>query len=172
MSTTRESGPQFHVGDWVSFLYGAGRVVAQVVEDRGPLGVNRRRLYRIRLDQDAAEPVTFEMPEEEMQPTPVPSKEQVLRYLRGGGLVQMLRSNLSGGPNPPRIWLTFTPLGDVTHTFLADRGLLGGGRVPFSALYGDKVFAPKECEVLEFVLSFGVSRAEAKELLHEVGTAP
>ncbi len=64
MSKSRKQGPQFHVGDWVSLLYGTRRVFAQVIEDRGPLGVNGRRLYRIRLDQDQDEAGTFEVREE------------------------------------------------------------------------------------------------------------
>jgi len=59
--------PRFRIGDWVSFLYGPRKVLAKVVEDRGPLGVHRRRLYRVRLDVDRDESTTFEIPEEELQ---------------------------------------------------------------------------------------------------------
>src|SRR6516164_7194355 len=109
MSTARQSAPRprFRVGDWVSFLYGAGRVWAQVVEDRGPLGVNRRRLYRIRLDWNPEEPITFEVPEDDLQPADTPDKAAVLRYLKEGGLVAVLQSNLVRGREQPRAWLTF-----------------------------------------------------------------
>jgi hypothetical protein len=66
MGTTRKKAALFRVGDWVTFRYGAGDVTAQVIEDRGPLGVNGRRLYRVRLTRDFAEPDSFELPEEEL----------------------------------------------------------------------------------------------------------
>ena len=52
MSTSGRHAPQFRVGDWVTLPYGPQRVLARVVEDRGPLGVERQRLYRVRLHQD------------------------------------------------------------------------------------------------------------------------
>jgi hypothetical protein len=74
MSRSTKQPPQFHVGDWVSLLYGARRVVAQVIEDRGPLGVNRRRLYRIRVGGDQSEDDTFEVREEYLEAAANPDK--------------------------------------------------------------------------------------------------
>lgn len=74
MSTSRKQAPRFHVGDWVSLLYGTRRVLAQVIEDRGPLGVNRRRLYRIRVDQDQGEADTFEVREEQLEAAAKPDQ--------------------------------------------------------------------------------------------------
>jgi hypothetical protein len=156
----------------VSFLYGPGRVFAQVTEDRGPLGVNRQRLYRIRLDQADSEPRDFEMPEDELEAAAKPDKTAVLRYLTQGGLVKILQSNLGGGKNPPRVWLTFTRRGNVTHTFSPERGLVGGAAVPFFALHEDKVFLGKREAVVQFLTSFGLSRAEAEDVVGAVGTAP
>jgi hypothetical protein len=67
MRTTDQQAGRFKVGDWVSFQYGTRSVVAQVIEARGPIGVNRRRLYRVRLAREFAEPDSFEMPEDELQ---------------------------------------------------------------------------------------------------------
>jgi hypothetical protein len=39
-----------------------------VVEDRGPIGVNGRRLYGVRLEVAPEYITTFEMPEDEMEP--------------------------------------------------------------------------------------------------------
>ena len=75
MSNSRKQAPEFQVGDWVSLLYGPSRVLAQVVEDRGPLGVNRRRLYRIRLEQDPGEAGTFEVREEYLEAAAQPDKK-------------------------------------------------------------------------------------------------
>lgn len=79
MSAVRKSAPRFRVGDWVSLLYGPRRVLAQIIEDRGPLGVNRRRLYRIHLGQDADEPLAFEVPEEDLEAAAVPDKTSAMR---------------------------------------------------------------------------------------------
>jgi hypothetical protein len=72
MKAADQEAGRFKVGDWVSFQYGARNVVAQVIEARGPIGVNRRRLYRVRLAREFAEPDSFEMPEDELQAAPRP----------------------------------------------------------------------------------------------------
>jgi hypothetical protein len=74
MSNSKKQPPLFRVGDWVSLVYGRGRVLAQVVEDRGPLGVSRQRLYRIRLDRDPSEAGTFEVREEYLEAATKPEK--------------------------------------------------------------------------------------------------
>jgi hypothetical protein len=38
---------RFHKGDIVSFQLGTRWVQGTIVEDRGPIGVNGRRLYRV-----------------------------------------------------------------------------------------------------------------------------
>jgi hypothetical protein len=72
MSSTRKQTPQFRVGDWVTLPYGPQRVVAQVIEDRGTFGVDRQRLYRVRLGPDREEADTFEIREEFLQPAATP----------------------------------------------------------------------------------------------------
>jgi hypothetical protein len=44
--------------------------------------------------------------------------------------------------------------------------------VPFFALHEAKVFTGKVEEVVGFLESFGLSRAEAEEIVGAVGTAP
>src|SRR5437868_13568733 len=115
MSTVRTKRPKIRVGDWVTLPYGGRPIFALIIEDRGPLGVNRRRLYRIRLDRDSTEPDTFELPEDKMEKA-VPDKAAIMEYLKQGGLVDLLQTNLRDGEAPPRVWLTFTPRGPLTHT--------------------------------------------------------
>ncbi len=67
MGSSTKSAPKFRVGDWVSLLYGPQRVLAEVVEDRGPLGVRGGRLYRIRPNLDHEESATFEVPEDDLE---------------------------------------------------------------------------------------------------------
>jgi hypothetical protein len=74
MSTPRKKAARFRVGDWVAFRFGAGDATAQVIEDRGPIGVNGRRLYRVRLTLAFTEPDSFELPEEELRAASPPDK--------------------------------------------------------------------------------------------------
>lgn len=67
MSTVKGSPPRFRVGDMVTLRYGLSDVPARIIEDRGPLGVRGRRLYRVLIVDDR----DFEVPEEDLQPATV-----------------------------------------------------------------------------------------------------
>jgi hypothetical protein len=73
MSSARKQASQFRVGDWVTLPYGPQRVLAQVIEDRGTFGVDRQRLYRVRLGPDREETDAFEIREEFLQPAARPA---------------------------------------------------------------------------------------------------
>jgi hypothetical protein len=154
----------------VTIQYGTEPWLAQVLEDRGRIGVEGTRFYRIRL-QDSDEDAAFEAREQDLEPAVLPDKAAVLRYLRDGGLVAILSANLAGGRHQPRAWFTFGPEGGVVHTFSADRGLIGGATVPFFALHDGKVFAAKQKEVRTFLATFGLTPDEAEGVLRAVGTA-
>jgi hypothetical protein len=73
----------------VSFEYGPRRVQAQVIEDRGPLGIHGQRIYRVRRDLEEAESTSFEVLEEDLEvaeapATPNPLLKATLCYLRQG----------------------------------------------------------------------------------------
>src|SRR5690348_4561344 len=74
-SRMKKSTPRFRAGDWVSFRYGLRQVTARIVEDRGPLGVRGRRLYRLRPMSAPPETGDFEMPEDELEAVPRPNEE-------------------------------------------------------------------------------------------------
>ena len=78
MSSAARPVPRFQVGDWVSFLYGPRQVLAQIVEDRGLLGMKGRRLYRVRLEPEQGETSTFEVPEETLEIAEGPAEENPL----------------------------------------------------------------------------------------------
>ena len=63
--------PRFRVGDWVSFLFGPGRSVAQIVEDHGLIG---RWLYEIRWTVGADAESVFARSEELLEPAVTPDK--------------------------------------------------------------------------------------------------
>jgi hypothetical protein len=70
MSSATKSVPLFQLGDWVSFLVGSRRVLAQVIEDRGPLGTQGRRIYGLQLEQGDDGEGTIEMPEADLDLAP------------------------------------------------------------------------------------------------------
>ncbi len=55
-----------HVGDLVEITVGAQRMMGEVVEDRGRIGFKGRKLYRITLQTDSADPRSIELPAEEI----------------------------------------------------------------------------------------------------------
>jgi hypothetical protein len=173
MSTVRTKRPKFREGDWVTIQYGVRPVFALIMEDRGPLGLNGRRLYRIRLDRSCTEPDTFERLEDEMEKA-LPDKDAILRYLKRGGLVDLLQTNLRNGEKPPRVWLTFTIYGELTHTLNPGLKVTGKGTpAPFFAVLKNKVYAPDQGKVIEYLkTSFDLTHGEAEDVVQAVGTAP
>ena len=111
------------------------------------------------------------MPEDDLAKAS-PNKVAVLAYFKQGGLSTILQSNLVGGQNQPRVWLTLDSRGKVMPTFTADRGMIGGEPVPVQAPNGDRIFAAKEEEVVTFLQTFGLTRTEAVEVIRSVGTMP
>jgi hypothetical protein len=67
MSIGRKRAPRFRAGDSVTFLFGPQKVAGEIVEDRGPLGVYGRRLYRVRIKRPDEDETTFEIPEEDIE---------------------------------------------------------------------------------------------------------
>jgi hypothetical protein len=74
MRASRNLSRRFKVGDWVSFDSGLRRVTAQIVEDRGALGVHGRRLFRVRPKPSRDESLDFEIAEEELQTATEPEE--------------------------------------------------------------------------------------------------
>src|SRR5258707_8660420 len=151
MKVKKTQRPRFKVGDWVSFPYAVETVFAQIIAEDGLLGFKGRHMYRVRLDLTWAEPDIFEIPEDELNAVPPPDKVAIMKFLKEGGLVAILESNLIRGENQPKVWLSFTRRGDLTHTLSAQRGVVGGAAVPYFAVIEDKVYTAKQEQVLNFL---------------------
>jgi hypothetical protein len=175
MSTVKTKRPRFRGGDWVSFPYGGGdrRAFAQIIESDKPLFVNGHHLYRVRLEQSYTEPAEFTRPDDRMEKA-VPDKATILQYLKRGGLADLLRTNLREGEAPPRVWLTYTPGGDLTHTLNPGLKVAGKGTpAPFFAVLKNKVYALDKAKVIDYLkTSFGLTQEEAEDVVQAVGTAP
>jgi hypothetical protein len=165
---------QFNVGDTVQVSIGRRSLKGTIVEDRGPLGVGGRRLYGVRVPLFPDEMQTTEVaadqlsaPREEVPLEP----EEIVKYLKQGGLVLMLQSHLSDRTGDPRVWLCRDSKGNVTHTFLPELGMIGGEVPPQFALHDYyHVYEPKRDDVTEFLRSFGLSQAQVEEVVEDVGT--
>ena len=58
---------KFHVGDRVRLRHGFPGLIAEVVEDRGRIGVGGRRLYAVKLRLDEWNELITERPEESLE---------------------------------------------------------------------------------------------------------
>jgi hypothetical protein len=175
--TTTHSEEIFQVGDQVRVNFGSRKLAGVVVEDRGGIGVRGRHLFAVNVFMDPFEPMLVELPGEDLEraPTMPPislNKQQVIDYLTNGGLISILRANIAGGKNQPRVWLRPDNTGNVTHTFIPERGVVGGEIIPFWAMHEQKVFAPKQDAIISFLQSFNLSHREAEQIVSAIGTAP
>ena len=173
MSTT------FTVGARVRVPFGADQVTGTIVEDRGFLGINGRRLVRVLIPIEPDEPISFEIPEEELELLPDLTENDkeldqadVIAYLKRGGLIAMLQASLGGVRDRPRAWLCLDQLGQMTHTFVEERGWLGGGTVPALANAGMRIFRPKRDQVLTFLRHFDIDQEQAESIVASVGLYP
>jgi hypothetical protein len=58
---------KFRVGDRVRILHGFRGMIAEIFEDRGPIGVRGRRLYGVKFRVDEWNEHTTELPEESLE---------------------------------------------------------------------------------------------------------
>ncbi|MBI1903800.1 MAG: hypothetical protein HYS13_22070 [Planctomycetia bacterium] len=124
---------------------------------------------------DPFEPHEVEMAEEEIEHLPETApprldKAKIIEYLKYGGLISILRSGLGGAP--ARAWLCPDTLGNVTHTFAAERGVVGGEPIPMAAVFESRVSKPKQEGVASYLRSFGLDQREARQVVAFIGTAP
>ncbi len=171
MNSTKKKSSSFHLGDKVLIEMGRRTFTGEIVEDRGFLGVRGKHLFRVQVPMEPYDPMTMEVTEDEMKAapaeTPLDDKDKIIEFLVFGGLTSILRS----GQNQPRVWLCRDQIGNLTYTFIPERGLIGGQPIPFPALKIDKVIATKKDAVIAFLEGFNLSPEEAKKVISKVGVA-
>lgn len=164
---------KFLIGERVQFGYAGRQMWGTVVEDRGPIGVNGRRLYRISVLRDPQEPEDQVKAEEELRPDTLSradiSGSEVMEFLKGGALLEILLASTPERPDR-RAWLCRGPRGDVAYTFAPDRGRIGGLIIPESTIrLGLWIDERRKNEVAAFLLGFGLSPDEAMDVVRDVG---
>ncbi len=176
--SSRMPKPLYRIGDRVRFQFPGYSVWGTIVEDRGPFGVGGRRQYTVSVPSDPFEPSRYMVSEDRLEPDrepPTPlAKAEILRFLENSGLIRILMTNPSpDGPRDPRVWLCRDQAGDVTHTLVPERGMVGGAPVPYAAFWGsDGIRAEKRDEVATYLLTFGLTHPEAENLIRVVGVYP
>ena len=74
MTKPKNGKPKYKVGDWVSLVSGPHRLLALVVEHRGPLGRGGRHVYGLREFPLWAPMVESEASEDNLEPAERPEK--------------------------------------------------------------------------------------------------
>jgi hypothetical protein len=125
MSTSAKPTSRFRVGDWVSFLYGPRKVRAQVIEDRGPLGVHGRRIYRVRLDLENGQSTSFEQLEDDLESADAPEStnpllKATLGYLRQGRQFTKISPERHTAKPERKVAFHFSDNSEEVHTFQCD----------------------------------------------------
>src|SRR5579871_4111836 len=158
----RNSKPvaKFRVGDRVQFESGGPKwrhtVWGTIVEVRGPIGINGRRLYFIDVPMDPDEPLRTVMEEDELEPDTISrvplKKSEIIDFLKKR-LPGIVFWNPSTEHEDPVVWLGRDSPGEITYTFSPRRGMIGGKLIPELALCkGRRIDARKKDEVAEFLL--------------------
>lgn len=168
-------GP-FRPGDRVWVTFGAHKEVGTVVAARGRLARNGKQLYDVEIyDDPFLETRILGRGEDEItsippgvDPEPMPDKSKAIEYLKYG-LVGMLRVNCQLVDDQPRAWLRPDVRGNVIYTLRASRGKVGGAPIPFQAVRDRKIVTEKRDQVVAFLQTFGLDRAEAEEIVAFVG---
>ena len=98
------------------------------------------------------------------------SNMNLVDYLANGTLINILQTN--SGSNPPTVWITPQAAGTFRYGFSNEPNSVGGHPAPFGAVQAGKIFRPKETEVVEFLRTFGLSKAEAESVVQRIGVEP
>jgi hypothetical protein len=178
MANQRRAEPRFQLGDHVRLTLGADEVPGTVIEVRGTHGREGHRMYTVEVSDEPRDPIILSMPEVELKPGEPPSarkhlltKEKILKHLKHGGLMGMLRHDSFLGRDQPRVWLCLDAADNVTYTFRPYQGLIGGVTIPYEARprFRRGIFEDKKEEVISFLASFGLTRDEAEGVIRRYG---
>lgn len=142
------SADAIEVGDSVRVQYGARTVEAEVLEDRGPLGVGGERLLRVGWTPDGSdEPLEFEIRASRVFPGGMDFEEQVLTVL------ERLQADVQSHPQRRGAWrpdaLIRLPDGELV---VLEAKAFPGGAAP-------RVLAQTERQLLAYVDSVNAHEA-------------
>lgn len=104
-------------------------------------------------------------------PEPI-TKSEIIGCFKAN-LVSLLKNN-SSGTDDSRYWLVRNELGDVAIELEppAEVEEIGGVPVPPCVVQDDKIFRPKQQNVIDFLMSFSLSRPDAQDIVDSIGMNP
>jgi hypothetical protein len=170
--------PKFRVGDRVQFDLWGKKTWGTITEDRGIVGHNGPRWYTISVPMDPDDPEQHVKAEEELELDSISrvplEMSEIIDFLKTSGLFCILLANNEFPLEYPLVWLCRDHHGEITYTFAPRRGLIGGQLIPDSALVrpGRRIHARKKDEVAAYLLGFGLTPAEAEDVIQSLGVAP
>src|SRR5262245_41457824 len=133
MAKIRVKKPKFRVGDRVWVEHMGRKLKGKIVEDLGPYGGGGgQHWYKIEMPNDPFDEPRYrhgtddelELQDPNAPPEPPPSKEEIIDFLKVGGLAGMLNIYTPNGHYQPRVWITRDSLGGLVHTVAPERGLV------------------------------------------------
>jgi hypothetical protein len=176
-SRNGKPAPKYRFGDRVQFEFGGRIVWGMITEDRGIIGHDGRRVYYVSMPFDPYDSELNIKDEEELEPDTISrvplEKAEIIGFLKNSGLTSILVWNPSSEREDPAVWLSRGAHGQITYTFSARRGMIGGRMIPYLAHQTPgRIVAEKREEVADFLLSFGLTPEEAEDVIQAVGVTP
>jgi hypothetical protein len=92
---------------------------------------------------------------------------KLVDYFADGSLINILQT--SNGP----VWVTLRADGSYHYGFGRESSSsVGGQPVPLGTVHKEKIFLPEKEQVIEYLQTFGLSKADAELVVLRIGTEP
>ncbi len=95
---------------------------------------------------------------------------ELVDYLANGALINILRTNSEA--NPPPVWVTPQSDGSYRYGFAQEQRSVGRHPAPFGVVQAGRIFLPEKGKVVEYLMTFGLSKADAELVVLRIGTEP
>lgn len=164
------------VGNKVLIEMPSGPIEGTVFEDCGPLARDNSHIYGIVLHHDPYEDTITQLPEnhivmagEEVPPLEPITNAEAFDYLLGTFQIMLYAGY--DEHRYARVWLKrgYSHNGMLTHTYFPERGMLGGGGVPYDVLWNNKLKQTRLDEVRTFLKTFELTDEQVETIITKIG---
>ena len=170
-----QTQPKIRVGDRVAFDWVFNHLVGIVVEITAPILPGKKRLIRVSVPNDPYEEETYPITIDDISAVgdEIPTPEAITNAEAFDYIQNSLLSIIYAGYDEhryARVWLKREHgNGFLTHTYVPDRGMLGGGGVPYDVLWNNKLKQSRLDEVRTFLKSFQLAHEQVESIIHKIG---